>query len=131
MAKKNGKKKMSFLDYINPKNIEMEIHRYGYNFSMKKYLRNILLSITAIIALAYFYQLKYPAIIFLIVLTLLFLPNLLLSVYRNMYEQKRFDDLTNYMEQMLYSFKRRNKILTSLEDTLDLFPFGAGEEKIL
>lgn len=130
MAQMGKKRRLNFLRYLNPKNIATEVHRYGYDFSMKKYIRNISLVFAAIAILAYFYKLNNLCIFLILALTALFLPSLLFTTYKNMYEQKKFDDLTNYMEQMLYSFKRRNKILTSLEDTLYLFPEGEMHEAI-
>ena len=41
-----------------------------------------------------------------------------------MYEHKRFLDLSDYMEQVLYSFKGTNKILYALRDTQTLYEAG-------
>lgn len=48
-----------------------------------------------------------------------------------MYQQKRFLDVTNYLEQLLYSFRKGPKILTSLQDTLAVFPEGQMHDHIL
>lgn len=41
--------------------------------------------------------------------------------FKNLYEKKKFEDIAAYIEQLLYSFKRQPKILSSLEDTVVLF----------
>lgn len=39
-------------------------------------------------------------------------------------EFKKFMDISNYMEQILYAFRRHSKIAVALEDTLQIFPEG-------
>ncbi|MGN0672487.1 MAG: hypothetical protein ACI4KE_07625 [Anaerovoracaceae bacterium] len=125
------KSKLSFLKMMNPSNLATQVHRYGYDFSISKYIRNVLLVFAGILVLAYFYQLKLIPILVIIAVAAVLLPGFFLAIYKAMYEEKKFDDLTNYMEQMLYSFKRRNKILSSLEDTLSLFPDGEMHDDIV
>lgn len=125
------KKRFSALRYLNPKNLATEVHRYGYNFSIGTYLRNVLLVYGGIIGMSWAFLLQAKYVAMIIVFASVLMPLMVLNTYRNMYEERKFDDLTNYMEQMLYSFKRRNKVLSSLEDTLALFPDGEMHDCIL
>lgn len=101
-----------------------EIHMYGYDYSTGSYLKSLLFSFAGVGAVGHCFQLKWQYIAVLLLGFLLLMPIIILSVYRNMYEQKKFVDVGNYVEQLLFSFKRRSKILTALEDTLVLFPDG-------
>ncbi len=112
------------ISYFKPGYAKREVHRLGYRFSLKKYLSYLLGLSGGIAALAYVFRLKAPWIILVCAVTCCFVPGIFITVYRDMYEQKRFEDITAYMEQILYSFKRRAKILTALEDTLVLFKKG-------
>lgn len=126
-----SKKIKTIFRFLNPKNIAKEIHRYGYEFSMSAYIKHLLLIYAGIGVLAYFYRLNITSISVILITATLFIPMVFISTYRSMYEHKKFDDLINYMEQILYSFKRRNKILDSLMDTLALFPDGEMHDDIV
>ena len=131
MTEQYKRKKTSFLVYLNPKNLATEIHRCGFHFSLGDYIKYLLLVYASFGALAYFYKLKLVPILIILGVATLFLPSVFLITYRSLYERKKFHDLTNYMEQILYSFKRRSKILSALQDTLVLFPDGEMHEDIL
>ena len=47
-----------------------------------------------------------------------------------MYQQKRFADATTYMEQVLYSFQKNKKILSSLKETKEAFGDGQMRDTI-
>lgn len=46
-------------------------------------------------------------------------------------EFEKFVDVRNYMEQILYSFRRNSKIGVALEDTIQIFPEGNMRAMIL
>lgn len=117
---KNNMKK-GFLHYLNPKNMKIEMHRCGYEFSFSKYLKFLLACYVGLVAFAFVFKLKIQFIIPIILIVAFLIPSIFLLQYRNMYEQKKFEEITSYMEQLLYSFKRHPKILTALQDTLTLF----------
>lgn len=119
-----GGRKKKVYRYLDPRYVKRELHKLGYQFSLKKYLGCFLGISGGIAALAYVFRLKMPCIIAVCLVTACFVPGIFIMEYRNMYEQKRFEDITAYMEQILYSFKRRAKILNALEDTQVLFRKG-------
>lgn len=116
------KEKVKLHELLNPANLRKEIDSYGYEFSLGKYSILIAVICGGVAALGMFFSLnwKYTAVIILFFLALL--PGIILDAYRNMYEHKRFLDMSDYMEQILYSFKNSQKILTALKDTASL-PF--------
>lgn len=110
--------------FLKPGYLKGELHRFGYHFSMKRFAVCFIGFYACIAALAYVFRLNTVSLIIICVLSGCFVPGMFMTIYRSLYEQKRFEDVTAYMEQILYSFKRRAKILTSLEDTLALFEEG-------
>ena len=107
--------------YLNPKYLSSEIGRLGYVFSVRKYISYFLGLYGCIAVISYIFKLKWQCILIISMVAACFIPGIFMMLYRNMYEEKKFEDITAYMEQVLYSFKRRAKILTSLEDALSLF----------
>lgn len=124
--KKKKKERPPLAKLFNPKNLQTEVSKYGYSFSIKKFYLSILAAFAAAIGVGILFKLDIPFILLIFIVCMLCLPSLLLTSYKNMYESKRFHDVSNYMEQLLYSFRRKKKILTSLEDVLFAFESDKG-----
>lgn len=94
---------------------------------MKKIIVFILFSLL----LSWFYGLSIVAVCFMAVIWIIF--GLLFERLRKKgeYEKKRFSELSMYMEQLLYTFQRKHKILSSLEDISAFFPEGDLHEIII
>ena len=118
------KTKRHVVRYWNPKLLNLEIQRCGYTFSSSAYLKYLAAVYLGIAGFSYLFQLQVLFMGIVMVAASVFVPAIFLMNYRNLYEEKKFEDLTAYMEQLLYSFKRRAKILTALEDTKLLFKKG-------
>lgn len=130
-VKKKKEKKPSLVQLFNPKNLQTEVRKYGYNFSAKKFYLSLLLAMGVALGVSILFKLNVGFIVLVFITCLLCVPSLLLTSYKNMYESKRFHDVSNYMEQLLYSFRRKRKILTSLEDVLVSFEGDEGPMKDL
>lgn len=118
------KQKRSIFKLLNPKNLQKEVHIYGYNFSWKTQAVITFCAIIGIIALSILFQLEYAPIFAVLVITLMLLPILIKDTYKHMYEQKRFSDAVTYVEQLLYSFQKSEKILSALEECATIFNEG-------
>lgn len=119
--RKSRKDKDGILAMLNPKNLQKVIDEYGYSFSIGKYAVFIAAVITGAVICGLLFSLKWYYIALIAGTGILCLPSLILDGYKNMYEHKRFLDISDYMEQILYSFKNSQKILTALKDTQTLF----------
>ena len=106
--------------YIKYTNLKKEIRGYGYSYSFKKYLASLLLSFLGILLAGKFFHLQIPYIIGLGLAYLCFFPIIIIRQFKYMYEQQRFRDVVNYLEQMMYSFKKQPKIIVALEETKQL-----------
>lgn len=109
---------------MSPQNLAMEVHMYGYNFSWKTHIMLLVCSIIGIIAIGLVFNLIPELLVCSAIAVIFLIPNIVRYMYRQMYEQKRFADVTTYMEQMLYSFQKNQKILSSLRETRQLFETG-------
>lgn len=118
------------LALLRPKNLAKEVHVYGYHFSWMAHTAWIFGAIAGGILLEVLYHLKagyFSAIMIAIGCTV---PILVLDMYKRMYEQRRFADVTAYMEQMLYSFLKTGKVVAALKETRELFDEGEMRECI-
>lgn len=112
------------LKLLNPKNLEREVHVYGYNFSWKSHLLLILSSILGIGAVGIVFKLEPLYFTVIIAAVLAVLPVFILDMYKSMFEQKRFSDAVTYAEQMLYAFQKTGKVVSALRETREIFDAG-------
>lgn len=122
--KKNSKKrkKISIWKLLNFKNLQMEIHGYGYEYSFETYASHLFLYLFATFCFGKLYQLQTKYLLILCLLFFLLLPYVFLAEFKRLYEQKRFDDVVKYMRHMMNCYDREpHKILTSLKETLRIF----------
>lgn len=106
------------------KKYRKKINEYGYIISIYQLGGSILLVSGLITLIGILYQLPIPYVMFMILITYGFYPTWLLDFYKRKYENHRFTDAEIYMEQMLYTFGRQQKILATLEDVAPIFPKG-------
>lgn len=130
MKKKKEKRLFRGLALLNPKNLEKEVHVYGYNFSWKANILVMIGSLLGISAIGMLFQLKPVYFTAIIVAVIVVLPILIRDAYRRMYQQKRFADVVTYMEQILYSFQKSGKVVSALVETREIFDEGQMRETI-
>ena len=118
------KRKIQVLGLLSHKNLAREVHMYGYHYSSKTHLFLILGVLTGSIALGLIFRLLPPFILAVVISSLLILPLLILAMYERMYEQKRFSEAGQYVDQMLYSFLKHQKIYASLKDCMRVMKEG-------
>lgn len=123
-------KKTGPFKYLNPRNLQKEVHMYGYNFSWKAHLLVIFLSMIGVMAIGYLFKLKILNMVIVGAAVLAVIPLLVIDMYKRMYEHKRFADVSTYLEQMLYSFQKGGKILYSLRETEECFDGGEMRDRI-
>lgn len=125
--KELGKEKF---EMFHPGNLQKKIDSYGYSFSMGKYSVYLFLAVSGAIGCGMLFCLRWYLIFLVACACVMALPFLILDGYRQMYEHKQFLDVSDYMEQILYSFRLNQKILLSLKDTRTLFAEGRMHEVI-
>lgn len=120
--KQCGKNGITYV--FHPEDLQKQIDEYGYSFSMGKYVLFILTAIAGAVGCGILFSLRWYFVMLIAVVCIGNLPFLILDGYRQMYEHKRFLDVSDYMEQVLYSFRMEQKIISALRDTLSLFTEG-------
>lgn len=121
---KNNKQFPNVIKSLNPQNIAIELKSYDQDFNVKRIFISYLVVVAFSIALGYIAQLKLVPIIIISVIAVAFAPHIILHAVRSAYEQKRFSDVCNYTEQLLYAFRKTKKIQTSLIECSSVFPSG-------
>ncbi len=112
------------LKLLRHKNLAKEVHIYGYHFSWKIQLLVMVATLAGIETVGFLFKLSVFWLTVVTLAALVMLPVLILNMYKKMYEQKRFADAAAYMEQMLYSFLKTGKIISSLKESYALFEAG-------
>lgn len=120
----------NIIRYLSPRNTWKEIRFYGYHNSTKREIVTMMALVLGLLWISYMLGLTSMQIVVEGIIFLLFLPRLILNICRNTYEQRKFVDISNYLEQILYSFRRKSKIMNALEDAAVLFPDGNMGRKI-
>lgn len=118
------------LSLLNPRNLEKEVHMYGYNFSWKSHVLLIICSLLGIGVIGIIFKLAPLYLVIAMAAVFIMLPVLVLDGYKKMYEQKRFSDVCEYMEQMLYAYQKDGKILSALKETREIFEPGQMQDAI-
>lgn len=118
------KKKIHVLRLLSHKNLEREVHIYGYHYSSKTHMLLIVGVLAGSIALGLVFRLQAPYVFAVVLAALFLLPVLILLMYQRMYEQKRFSEAGEYVEQMLYSFLKHQKIYAALKDCMRVMKEG-------
>ncbi|MEE1312596.1 MAG: hypothetical protein UHS41_02435 [Lachnospiraceae bacterium] len=105
---------------IRFKNLQTEISGYGYEYSFSRYVFWLVAGILTVIGIGKLNGLSLIYVFILAAAMLCFVPMLLIEQFRYLYAQNRFQAMTGYMEQMMYSFGKHPKILSALEETKEL-----------
>ena len=123
--RKKEKKEPGGMFYLfHPGDLQRQIDGFGYSFSMGKYILFLLAAVAGAVGCGALFSLRWYFVALLAAACVWSLPCLILDGYKQMYEHKRFLDVSDYMEQILYSFRMSQKILSALQDTRPLFAEG-------
>ena len=103
-------KKKHIFYYLNPKNFNKEIHRYNADISNWQFIKFLLATYVGLIIFMIIFKLHIPYMAVILGVVTLFLPSIFLLNLRTGYEIKRFESVNAYLEQLLYSFRRKPKV---------------------
>ncbi len=107
-----------------------EIAEYGYEFSTSRFYKIMAGSTVGILVIGYLFQLRSIYLVILVLAMMIAVPMVIRDTYRDLYQQRRFDDLNNYLEQLMMSFKRHGNLLISLQETSQIFKDGILLERL-
>ena len=100
--------------------MQREIESYGFTYSFKNFVMTSMILLLVIIVIALYMRLELFFMIILMISVLLIAPFLIRSQFKQMYEMKRFEMVTTYLDNMLPIFKRNPMIASSWNEVVDL-----------
>lgn len=107
--------------YLNPKNLISDIEKMGFKTPFKNIIKYYLIFAAVYIGTVFAFSIRYSFAIVMLLAGLMIMPFIILNSFAKGYEDKRFQEVSQYIEQMLYSFDDSRKILKSLQDIEPLF----------
>lgn len=130
LEKKRKKAKgPSFFELLNPRNLQTSVEKYGYKFSAKSFYLYVFGALLLAVGAGMLFQLDWYFIAGIGVIAMCCVPSIFLASLKGMYSAKQFRDVSDYVEQLLYSFRRKRKILPALEDVYIAFEDDDGPMK--
>ena len=119
IAKRNQKRKKEREKIFSIQALKTEINGYGFSYSIKDYSMTLLFILAALIGAGIFYSLKITALAIILLFALFKMPGMISTQFKYVFEQQKFSDVVDYMEYMLYEFKKKPKILYALKAAED------------
>lgn len=119
-TKKKSKKRNGIIRNMVPGNLFREIKGYGYDYSFKKYMLTVAITMAGMLAAGYLYKLKVVYMMILAVFSMICMPTIILAQFRYIHSNDRFEQLVAYLDQMILSFKQHPKILMAMEASLEM-----------
>lgn len=108
------------LKNLSYKNLSANIKGYGYDYSFSKYMLSVIVVLAAIVGASYLYSLHLVYTLIVAAAAIIALPIIITAQFAYISNNDRFEQIVNYLDQMILSFKRNPKILEALENTEEL-----------
>lgn len=108
------------LKNLSFKHLSATIKGYGYDYSFSKYMLWVIVTLAAMVGASYVYSLHFMNMLTVTVAAIIALPMIIKAQFSYISNNDRFEQIVNYLDQMILSFKRNPKILEALENTEDL-----------
>ena len=105
-------------------NLIAEIEKFGYKVSVKSLLGTFASVVAGCIAAGYLFKLKLIGYVIVCIVAVMCTFSIIYQSYKARYEQRRFSDVSIYLERMIYYFSSGITILDSLELIIKVFPSG-------
>lgn len=118
------------LYYANWNNLLSDIKKMGFSSSIQKILGIMAGYAALVVAVGILMKLWPACYVVMIAAGFFIVPMIIVNMYKKIYEDNRFAEVSQYIEQMLYSFKNSNKVLKSLQDIHPMFK-GTPMEKAI
>lgn len=81
-----------------------EIERFGYKVSVKSLIGTFAMIVAGCIAAGYLFKLKPVGYVIVCIVAVMCTFSIIYQSYKARYEQRRFSDVSIYLERMIYYF---------------------------
>lgn len=105
-----------FFSFFKPSNLKRQIEALGGSISKRDVVLLVFALVVANFIVGYLFGLKPGYTMGVLMCLAFFMPYIVVLKFKGDYEQIRFNDATEYMEQMLNSFHKSGKIHSALQD---------------
>lgn len=116
---------------LNFRNLNTHIQKYGYNYSFGKYMVFIVILMALTVLSSHFFKMQLGYTTLLAMWSIFLLPIIIISQIRFLYNNKRFDEMTTYLQEAMPIFETNPKILYCLKEVADLYENGSQMKKTL
>ncbi|WP_249029098.1 hypothetical protein [Tannockella kyphosi] len=96
------------------------IKGYGYEYSFKKFIIQLFVFYLIIALIAMCFKLTWECHLVILLGTVISFPFIVIAQFRFLYQNKRFEYVVGYLEQMIFAFKKTPKILDCLRTVEEL-----------
>lgn len=114
-------KKKNVFYYLHPRHICSEVEGYGYEYSVSKALKSYGVYLVCGMVAGCAFRLKPVYIVIMLLLGIAFVPEMVISTYRNKSQQSKFWDAVSYMDQILTVFRDKKRYQPSLAEIKSSF----------
>lgn len=115
------KKLKEYARLLNFNNLNTKINQYGYNYSLSKYILNIIILMGVAVLSSYFFKLEWGYTIILGIWSIFLLPIIILSQIKFLHNNNRFEEITTYLQESIMLFQMNPKISYTLREVSELF----------
>ena len=121
---------MKISNLYNARRLKETINLYGYKYTYKDYLKEAFAIIAGVIAVAYVYHLSDEMMCIIVIVSLFMIPVFVEGLYKSRYNAKRFNELSDYLSNILPIFNSKPKVIYTLKELKELTS-GEIHEKIV
>lgn len=105
-----------FFGFFKMSNLKREVRTLGFEITGKNVMILALVLLFAAFVSGYLLRLDYAYCGILAIFFVACMPSMIITRFKADYEKNRFNDIIDYMEQLIYSFHKNNKIREALID---------------
>lgn len=117
MPKKSTEKKQKIMTFNL---LKKEVEEYGFHYSFKTFMWQLLLLLAFVIAVSFICKLKTPYIVILCMVAIFLFPFIAVAQFRLLHNIDRFEQVELYVNNILPVFKQTPKILYALKSVEEL-----------
>lgn len=111
------KKSTVILNALNPRYLRMKVKTYGYDYNLGSFMLQLIAMLAAVIGCSLYFKLEWWSVAVTVAASIACAPFVVIAQYEHLYNSNKYDQLVQYLEYMIYTFKVHPKILTSLKET--------------
>ena len=117
-----------FINYFRLSNLQTQVKELGGQITLKNIAIILFALFLSTFIASYMLKLELTYCLSIAMFFVCCLPYMIIIKFRSTYEKTRFDDITEYMIQLIYAFHKTGKIRSSIADVHDV---SNGEVKVI